>query len=201
MSRVIDSTTEAHLTDPVTHWIVMAELDFSTGTVRAWSGYSDLVYGGNTFKGVGVLGQFGTASETTDTRATNSTLTLSGIPSALMSAVLTSNYQGAPGIVWLGLQDARGNILGAPIPIFAGTIDTSTIVDSGNTCSITMNLEGHMVDLQNPRERHYTNREQQELFPGDLGLEYITWLQNVPINWGTTGQGTSGAVNPYAIVQ
>ena len=80
MSRNIDSTLAAGLANANIQPIILAALTFASGVVYVWSGVGDLVWGGNTYQGVGALGSISAISEGSSVQADGMTLTLSGIP-------------------------------------------------------------------------------------------------------------------------
>jgi hypothetical protein len=70
------------------------ELFFDTTTLRMWTGLGDLVIEGTVYTGTGQLLQLSEISETAEIAATGANLTLSGIPSELLSLALSEPYQG-----------------------------------------------------------------------------------------------------------
>ena len=58
------------------------------------------------------------------------------------------------------------------------------ISDDGQSADITMTAENRLVDFKRAREVRYTHEEQTALFPGDLGLEFVTAIQEKAIYWG-----------------
>jgi hypothetical protein len=63
-------------------------------------------------------------------------------------------------------------------------MDTMQITDAGETSQVRIACESRLIDLQRARERRFTDEDQQELYPGDLGLEYVAGLQEREIAWG-----------------
>ena len=171
--------------------ILLCELDFASGTVYAWTGTGNLSWGGNTFIGVGSFGGIDSAPETTDIRATNINLSLSGIPSGMISLLLSDNYQGRAAKVWFGLVDGSMNVISNPLLIFGGNMDTAKIDDNGSLSTISITAENTLVDLQNPRIRRFTDQDQQNQYPGDLGLQFVGRIQSMTLNWGVANAGNS----------
>jgi hypothetical protein len=71
-------------------------------------------------------------------------------------------------------------------------MDTMRIEDSGDTASITVQAESRFIELERTHERRYTDQDQQQLYPGDLGLEYVAGLQDKEIAWGQVAQTAVG---------
>ena len=63
-------------------------------------------------------------------------------------------------------------------------MDAMTINDTGKEIIITMAVESRLIDLEKPNESRYTSEEQKRLFSGDLGLDFVTDLQDKDITWG-----------------
>ena len=156
---------------------------FSGSTVRFWSGYGDRVWDGNTYTGAGHLIGSSPVEEATDIRAARFTVTLSGIPSSLTATVLTNTAQGGAGKVWFGALDASGVIVADPFLIFQGRLDVPSVEDAGETLLIRVSYESRLIDLQRPRDRRYTQEDQQVLYPGDLGFQYVEDPQDKRLLW------------------
>ena len=77
-------------------------------------------------------------------------------------------------------------IITNPIKLFAGRMDIMQIIEQGDTATISISLENRLVDLLKPRILRYTHEDQQTLFPGDLGFEFVTALQDKEVVWGPT---------------
>jgi hypothetical protein len=78
------------------------------------------------------------------------------------------------------------NVIGAPVSLFRGLMDSDSVKDTGTEVSVTMSLESAMSDQLRPRVYRYTHEDQQTLYPdaGDKGLEFVAALQNLQLRWG-----------------
>jgi hypothetical protein len=79
MSRNLDTSLAAALSNNLIQPVVLAVLTFVSGTMYVWSGVGNLVYNGNTYLGVGLLGKISAISENSDVKADGMDITLSGI--------------------------------------------------------------------------------------------------------------------------
>ncbi len=172
--------TEAAALSPV----FFAFFDFQSGAVRVWSGIGSKTWGGNTYTGLGYLGTMSPIEETADVRANGVAFSVSGVPSSLISTVLSDNYQGRDVKLWLGALDGSGAIIADPYQVFAGRMGNVEIDEGPDTATIRVYAESRLIDLQRSRERRYTNEDQQIDFPGDRGLEYMARAQSTPFLWG-----------------
>lgn len=197
MSRGLTSTIKSAAAAATIYPAFLVEMDFSGGAVRVWTGMGSISWNGYTWLGVGDLGGISPISETSEVRANGISLTLSGVDSARVTDVLSEDYRGRSCKVWLALLDSAGTVLADPDLRFSGVMDQASIEDNGETCTITMAAESRLVDLQRSRERRLTDEDQQNLFPGDRGLEFVAAMQDKELLWGVTGSGTATGGSNY----
>ena len=110
-------------------------------------------------------------------KAAKVTFTLSGIDQTAISVALAENYQGRPVTLWFGALDASENIIDAPVIQFRGKLDVMTMEDDGQTAIITVTAENDLLGLERPRERRYTDEDQELDYPDDRFFEFIEGLQ------------------------
>jgi hypothetical protein len=132
------------------------------------------------------------------------TITLSGIPSNLLSLALSTPYQGRIAKIYFGtfqqgsiLQETGNYILlegGGRInlesmstgfnELFSGYMDQMNIEEAGDTATIEMAVENKLIDLERARVARFTSGYQKSVYPGDLGCDFIEDLQDKKISWG-----------------
>jgi hypothetical protein len=159
---------------------------WSSGTTYIWTGYEDISWDGQTWQGVGNLMGIPSVSETKEVQANGAAFSLSGVPSALISLILTDARQGNEVSLWVAAIDSSGSIVADPYKLFSGLMDVPGIQEGGDTSIISLQAENRLIELERPKEIRYTDRFQQDRFSGDLGLQYVASLQNKAINWGQT---------------
>jgi hypothetical protein len=185
MSRELTSTIQAACAAQQVIPAYLVELIFDSAPLRMWGGRGNLTWWGRTFTGTGDFGGISAISETAKIEANGIDLSLSGIPSQMISLALAEPYRGRRVYVWLAFfSTTTGALLADPVPVFAGRMDTMRISDSGQTSTISVSCESKLIDLERARERRYTHEDQQDLYPGDLGLEYVASLQEKELFWG-----------------
>lgn len=182
--REFSTAFQNALADQNLHIVIMFEGQFATGMVRIWSGLGDLQWDGKTWAGVGSLLGMGSIDETREVVAGGTTVSLSGVPLDLVQVAIDEARQGMPGRIWVGLVSESGSVIADPVQAFSGRLDVPEITDDENTCTITISYESRLIDLTVPRTWRYTHESQQVLFPGDLGFEYVTAIQDREITWG-----------------
>ena len=161
---------------------VAIDLDFDSGSVRLWNGYTDLDIDGDTFIGAGSFLSVSSVEETAEIAARGITMTLSGIDASLISVALAENYQNRAARVYLGAIQSDGTI--QSYQVFAGRLDVMTIEEAADTATIAVTAENRLIDLERPRIRRFTSEDQKALYPGDLGLDYVNDLQDKTLDWG-----------------
>ena len=183
MTRAMDTNQAAALAADHIEGIAFVQLDFAT-TLRLSTLPYNFSWNGFTWIGAGNLGQISPVGENVDLQAQGVSLSLAGIDPSLISTALGEQYQGKPAQIWFcPLNTDTGQLIGTPIRIFGGRIDTMDI-EVGETATITLTAEGKLIDFFRPRVSRYTDAEQQLRYPGDLGLQYINSLIEVNVVWG-----------------
>ena len=86
------------------------------------------------------------------------------------------------------LSPTAGTLISSPVTVFSGRMDVMQVSDDGQTAEIIMTAESRLMDFKRPREVRYTDEEQQNLFAGDLGLEFVNDIQEKAIYWGNPNQ-------------
>lgn len=183
MSRNLTANVITEITSSELEPFLLFQGEFTTGTVRAWSGIGDLIWNGFTWTGTGTLLSVSPVQETAETSANGITVNLNGVPSELLSLALQSCKQGAAGYIYLGFLNS-GAVISDPILLFEGRLDIPSIQEEGDTATISISYESRLIDLERPRETRYTNEDQQREFAGDLGFEFVPKLQDKALTWG-----------------
>jgi hypothetical protein len=165
------------------------------------------VFEGQSWTGAGELLDISSIEETSDISAKGATVTLSGVPSSVLSLALSEPYQGRVGKIYLGLltvrylqKESESYILqqdGSRIEleeqettlteVFSGFMDRMTIDEQAESSTIGLSLENKLVTLERPRIARYSHEFQRTLDSTDKGLEYVESLQLKEFVWGPNG--------------
>lgn len=180
MSRDIAGVIATALGDEVVEPFFAVDLEFDSGTLRLWTGVGSREINGNEYIGAGNFLQISEMQETAEIQAAGATLTLSGIPSELLSLALTEPYQQRPARIYFGLVGAEADMA----EVFTARMDQMTIEEGPESSIIQLSIENVLVDLERPRVLRYTNNDQQSRFPGDRGFEFVETIQNREVFWG-----------------
>ena len=206
MSRDLSDNTIDNISQDVVYPFFATELRFDgDNTLRLWTGQGTLVLeDGTSWVGTGNLLDISAIEETSELAVKGATLTLSGVPSEVLSLALSEPYQGRVCNIYFGtfsqgslLQESSSYILlqdGSRInletgekgfnEIFSGYMDQMNIEESGETSTIQLLVENKLVDLERARVARFTSGYQKSIYAGDLGLDFVEDLQDKQISWG-----------------
>ena len=150
--------------------------------LRLTTWHRPLTWAGGTYLAAGSLGQIDASEESTE-QAQPLRFTLSGLPSAQISLVLSEPVQGRNVSVYVAIFDPDTHaVLDAALE-WQGVIDTMQVSEDGQTAVVTVAAESAGLDLLRAVPVRYTHIDQQRLFPGDLGLQYITDQAEKTLVW------------------
>ena len=205
MSRDLSVNTTENISENVVYPFFATELRFDGNIVRMWTGQGTLVLSdGTEWVGLGQLLNISSIEETSEMSVKGASISLSGIPSDLLSLALSEPYQGRIAKIYFGtfqqgsiLQETSDYILlqdGSRInleststgfnELFSGYMDQMNIEESGDTATIEMMVENKLIDLERARVARFTSGYQKSVYPGDLGMDFIEDLQDKRVSWG-----------------
>lgn len=184
MSRTVPVALLNALNQPDVQPYYAVELLFDSGAIRLWTGYGDRTVLSNTYTGGGNLLQISGLEEVADLSAKSITLTLSGVPSSLVSLALQEPYQRRACRVYFGTVGVSD-----VVEVFSGKINTMTIEDSGETSTISVLVDSKLVELEKASNLRYTSESHKGkggAFATDTFFDYVTAIQDAEIVWGRT---------------
>jgi len=206
MSRDLSANTIEAINEDTVHPFFAVELMFDGDNVlRMWTGQGTLVLAdGTEWAGAGTLLNISTVEETSELAVKGATITLTGIPSEVISLALSQPYQGSVCNIYFGtfttgniLQENSDYILlqdGSKIEvqstskglnsIFSGYMDQMNIAEDADTSTIELLVENKLIDLERARVARFTSGYQKSVYPNDLGLDFVEDLQDRNISWG-----------------
>lgn len=156
---------------------------FGANTLRLWSGLGDFTLDGDTYLGNGWFHGFSNIRATLANQATGISVKLTGVPGELISLILNNSNESFSGRFFFALLDEDESVLHAETE-FVGELDTIKIDENDSDSAITINYENQFVRLKNPREPRWTDAMHKVDYAGDLGFEYVAFLQQQRIYWG-----------------
>jgi hypothetical protein len=185
MPRNIDPTLLAALSSSYCEPVHLMQIKFRTQTAYAWTGVGDLVWNGNTFKGVGSLGMLGDIKEGTEVRADGTSVLLSGIDPIYLAECLTDVWVGAPAYRWLGaVQPGTRTLIGTPYMLFSGQVDKPTHYTGPDKSTISLALETRLINHTRASNRRLTTVDQRANgYPDDTGFVWVERLNDTALDW------------------
>lgn len=185
--RSLTNTMAAAIQQPIVRPVIFYEGWFKNGVLNLWSGLGEIVWDQKVWTGTGGLLNISQVEETDQQQASGIVVSLSAVPSSKIALALAEVQRNQAGYVWLGLLDEVEDVIDDPHIIFRGRMDAVSIEDGAESAIIKVSYENEMITLEHARELRYTDQEQQRLFPGDKGLEFIAGLQDKTLRWGSRG--------------
>ncbi len=207
MSRDLSTVTIENIESDVVYPFFAVELQFDgANTLRMWTGQGTLVLqDGTEWVGLGNLLNISTIEETSEMAVKGASITLTGIPSEVLSLALSQPYQGRVCNIYFGTFSAGGAILqeggsyillqdGSKIniqdgsagfnSIFSGYMDQMNIQEDADTSTIELLVENKLIDLERARVARFTSGYQKSIYPNDTGLDFIEDMQDKDTPWG-----------------
>jgi len=165
------------------------------------------------YTGTGQLMNIEGLTEANDLSAQSATITLSGMPSEILSMALQEPYQrreckiyfGIASTDWIlqfGVWDDTGvwidtsewndtptdidasDLYYATAEVFSGEMDTMNIVDSSDTSTIQLQVTSRLIKLDRANVRRYTSENHKSRYPSDTFFDTVATLQDQSIVWG-----------------
>lgn len=184
MSRTLTSAVQTELAADHARTALLFEAAFDGATLYMWNGLGELVHGGNTYVGGGTLINVDAVRENAEMRADSTRITLSGIPSEMISIALQEDYQGRAIYVDMAFLNEGGAVISDPVRVITGRADQMTIDDNGETATIGVTVESEVARFERSSARRLTPQGLRSIYPGDKGLDFVPRLQNTDIRWG-----------------
>lgn len=184
MSRTLPSALATQFSSTELKPFQAVEIHFSDGVVRFWTGYGDLTADSQEWSGIGQVLGISEASEAADLSAEGVQVSLSGLDTSVLSAILNENYKLRPLKLYVGALDADNVPVSALYQTFSGRIDTINIQENADKVTLVINAESRLIDLNRPRTRKLTDAEQQSRYPNDTSLAQVALLADRQLDWG-----------------
>lgn len=159
----------------------LLELQFASGTDFLCGLDHDVTYNGNTYLALGGSVAIDRIAETA-TQTEGLRLSIAGSPSANIALALGEKVQGRLAIVRLAMIDSGGALV-VDENMWTGLMDVFTLQDDPNNCAVVITAEHMLAVWDRPRTIRYTDAQQQILFPGDFGLQYVEEMADANIVW------------------
>lgn len=183
MPRTLPAAVLAALDDGVVRFVPMVRFDFDSGVLALHVGRGSVVYDGVTFLSSNNLLAIGDVAEGAEGGAPSLSITVSGIDTTLRALLQTEPYLYRTASVHMCLTDDSFMLDPAAVfDLFFGSItDISYQETPAPTFGVT--LQSRLADLARSQALKLTDADQQFLYPGDKGLEFVAQMAQMKIAW------------------
>ena len=188
MARDIHATVVAELNEPAVKYIVMVDLRFDSGSLCFNSSLRSYSYDGKTFLGAGNLGTVSAVQEGTELSPSTCDITLSGVNTAALSAILGEEYINRRVLIYVAFLDDDDAIIETPFILFDGLMD-SVSVSYGRSSAIRIGVRDRLSTWSRDKQRLLTDAEQKSRHPTDKGLEFVNPIADREIVWPASTWG------------
>lgn len=162
-------------------------MDFRDTPRRWWMGFGDVVLGGHTWQGLGELIAIEGLEQSVGTTANKTTFRLSGVDATVVQMARQSSDRVKDRRVQVFVQfwDVTDWLpLDQPYALWSGRMDQMTYAADGpQSRTVTVTAETIWAGRRKAPFGYYTDRDQNQRFPGDRGLEQVSSLVNKTIRW------------------
>jgi len=143
---------------------------------------TDLSYDGNTYLSNGILMKFSDVTKDQSMKVGSYTLELSNVETTIANAYISTSFRGYAAEILLAIME-NGAIVGDPIILFKGTVDTWGVQETLNSSSLQLKLTSHWASY-NQKAGQYTNDSlHQQIHSGDDFFKYAH-EDKENIGWG-----------------
>lgn len=163
--------------------VLAAEIDFPSGITRVHTGTGTVIINGQTFLGVGTLGDVGLVTEENSTSSSTMSMALSGLDMSLVGETLNEEVIGRNVICYLAVMNDQGVVTGANV-LFEGFI-TDTALQAGQQNALSYVIANVFERWSQGLPDRYTDESQQRLHPGDRFFRYVAQMAERSIFWGS----------------
>jgi hypothetical protein len=150
---------------------------------RVWSGVGKLSWNGFVWYGMGKFANIDKFVDSADDADIGIELRLNYLDDELRNAANLNDWVGGAAAVYLAVVDPATRTVSDAYELFPGYIDEVVIEDAGETGSIIVRLASELSLLRRSTYYALSNAHQQALFPGDVGLEFASRMDE-PLLWG-----------------
>jgi hypothetical protein len=149
--------------------------EFADGNIYFTDLPYDTTFDGNTYSGVGNALGYDAIEEVSGLQANGIRIYFNAANASILALLLDQNLIDRPVYVYRGLLDSSNQPIADPLLIFEGRTDSMQLSEDPDKGALQIILEcfDENVDFERVNGRRTNHEEQQVLFPGDKGFEFI----------------------------
>ncbi|ENA1730692.1 hypothetical protein ABF231_003338 [Yersinia ruckeri] len=171
------------LSRPNVTLVTAVRLDLISGVVCAHTGVGPLVISGETYLGMGHLGQIDEVTEQNGTSPSQLQIQVSGFEISLLSTFTNERCRGRRVNVILAAVEEDGTV-GVADLIYSGEIASSSI-EAGNTNVISVIVSNRFERWQMALPNRFNEESHLIRAPGDHFFRYVAQMAERAIFWGS----------------
>ncbi len=165
---------------------LLAEIDHPDALVHYWTGIGPMVYAGDTYTGLGRMGNIAPVGQISSMQIQELQFTFSGIPID-RATWLSDNIRNRSALAWLAAFDERGEVIDNPMPIVNALLNYQQFkIDDDGTASIILYAQTGFYSLERAIDEVWSTEDQQQRYPDDVGLDMIYLLRTRQTKWTLT---------------
>jgi len=166
-------------------------LDIDGDPLWVWAGIGDLVWGGNTYLGVGDLARVQSVKSDAKGSLPSIELSLVGLKGNMLANAKGTKYAGRTGKVYIGLFDENHELIDEPALFFAGEMSLLNIAAGRQEKGVSVTIDSRLAVLKQNRPIFRTQEDQQRQNPGDTLFYFVSQIVNKTVYWGLSGASRS----------
>ena len=161
----------------------LIEVTLGNDVIRLTNASFNVAYGGNNYLPLGDFLGFSDVEETSDMAIASVTITISGIEPLTLSQWLVDDYIDKPVRIYRVYFSDDWDLIGDPLMLFDGRIDSPMVQDTGNTVTVGCKVNSTWATFNRRNGRFTSDDLQRAIFPNDKGFEYSA-VDKPNLKWG-----------------
>lgn len=161
----------------------LLEILFDSGPLRLAMWPWNIPVGGDTYIGTGALMSMRELTESEDS-IEGMEFVMDGLDAAVLELAALEPYRGRIVRLLKAFVSADTNlVVDTPKVAFIGRINSMPIEEKNDLCRVTLTAEHFEAELRRPAPMRLNSSDQQRLYPGDLGCDYVETMTEKQIVW------------------
>jgi hypothetical protein len=173
MPRLLSTTLRSHLEG--TQFILVQLVDIATasGTQRFTDCFFDVTYDSNSYSAQGSFLGIGTAEESNEVIVGKTQISLSALETSNITTFATSAIINKAVTIRLAfLNPTDYSIIGDPVIVFKGKIQSYAVNDAKKTSTIVLEVASTFANFEKLNGRKTNQGSMQREHPNDFGFEF-----------------------------
>lgn len=182
MSRTLPASIVTKINGQEVKLAYLVKLETSTA-IKLTNHSKDITYNSDTYLADGTLGAIQEITETGTLQYSNMQLQILNPSDAIRNIFLNEGYVNKNATIYTAFLNNDETILES-FEFFVGQISASTVADSEKGLIINIELSNQFRDWEIVKGRRFTDKSQQDAYPGDLGMGFAH-IDVKDLRWGS----------------